>query len=242
MILELAGLTVLKEYLKIMPNENYIYYADTKNLPYGNKTKEQIIEYAEHIVEYLIFQNVKAVVIACGTASSLAYEHLKAKYNIPIFDIITPTISSLKSNRIGIMATEASVKSHIWENKIHKENPDTSVFSVACPKLVPLAEKNNFNSISAKFAIKKYLKDLKKGNIDTLILGCTHYPLFRNIIEKELTNDVNIVNIGTASALSFKKFLEENNLNTNANEKGTVTYMASENQEEFLNKKNIIIN
>ena len=166
----IGGLTVLKEYLKIMPNENYIYYADTKHLPYGNKTKEQIIDYAEQIVEFFISKNVKAIVIACGTASSLAYEHLKLKYDIPIFDIITPVVNNIKSNNIGIIATPGSINSHVWENKIHEQNPTCTVYSKACPMLVPLAERNLQNSIFSKIALRSYLKDLKLKKIDTLIL------------------------------------------------------------------------
>lgn len=166
----IGGLTVLKEYIKKLPNENYIYYADTKHLPYGNKTKEQIISYAEEIVELFISKNVKAVIIACGTASSLAYEHLKEKYDLPIFDIITPVIDNIQENNIGIIATQGSITSHVWENKIHARYPSIKIHTKACPLLVPLAEKNFNNSFISYFVLKRYLKELKHCQLDSLIL------------------------------------------------------------------------
>lgn len=166
----IGGLTVLKEFLKLMPNENYIYYADTKNLPYGNKTKEQIISFTEEIVDFFISKKVKAIVIACGTASSLAYEHLKSKYDIPIFDIITPTASNIKALDIGVIATKGAINSGVWENKIREFNSKVNVYTRACPMLVPLAEKDLNNSQLSKLFLKKYLKDFKNNNLDALIM------------------------------------------------------------------------
>ncbi|MBQ9315100.1 MAG: glutamate racemase [Clostridia bacterium] len=171
-----GGITVLKEYLKLMPNENYIYYADTKHLPYGNKTKEQIISYSEKIVDYFISKNVKAIVIACGTASSLAYESLISKYDVPILDIISPVAENLSISKVGLIATQGSINSHVWENKIHHFNPNINIYSKACPKLVPLAEKNLNNSLFSKIVLKKYLKDLKAYDIEALILRMYTLP------------------------------------------------------------------
>ena len=165
-----GGLTVLQEYQKLMPNENYIYYADTKHLPYGNKKKEDIIAYTEKIVKYLLSKNVKAIVIACGTASSLAYEHLKEKYNIPIFDIITPVSNTIRAKKIGIIATKGSVKSNVWKNKIQNSNPQSTIYSQACPLLVPLAERNLEHSLISKMVLKKYIKPFKNYDLDLLIL------------------------------------------------------------------------
>jgi len=177
----IGGLTVLKEYIKLMPNENFIYYADTLHLPYGNKTKEEIISYTEKILEFFLANNVKAVVIACGTASSLAYQHLKEKYPIPIFDIITPTANAIDQPKIGIIATKGSVNSHVWENKIREVNPNVTIYTKACPKLVPLAEKGLSNSFIARIVLKKYLKKFKQYQIDALILRLyTLSTFFRN--------------------------------------------------------------
>lgn len=232
----IGGLTVLKEYLKFMPNESYIYYADTKHLPYGDKTKEEIISYAEEIVEYLISKNVKAIVIACGTASSLAYEHLKSKYDVPIFDIITPTANYVKATNIGVIATQGSIQSHVWEKRLHDINPKSNIYPQACPNLVPLAEKGLSQSLVAKYYIKKYVEELKKCNLDACILGCTHYPLFGKFIQKELGENVELINIGTPSAKMFQEYLTSHSLETSSQTHGNVTYIASHNEKQFLQK------
>ena len=151
----IGGLTVLNEYIKLMPNENYIYYADTKHLPYGNKTKEEIISYAENIVEYFISKNVKAIVIACGTASSLAYEHLKRKYDIPIFDIITPTVKNVTAKSIGIIATQGSVNSGIWEKKFLEENSRNRNSFCSMSKACTPCRKRAFKLFYSKILYKK---------------------------------------------------------------------------------------
>ena len=227
----IGGHTVLKEFQKIMPNEDFIYYADSMHLPYGDKTKEQIISFSDNISKILINNNVKAIVIACGTASSLAYNYLKANYTLPIFDIITPVAKELSINKfckkIGIMATEASVKSHIWENTIKSLNCNVEIYSIACPTLVPLAEKGLQNSIEAKIDIQNYLKSFRDVKIDTLILGCTHYPLFEDLIKEELGNSINIINPGKVLAIKFKEYMDANSLNANYNKNGTVFFMNS---------------
>lgn len=231
----IGGITVLKEYQKIMPNENYIYYADTKHLPYGDKTKEEIISYAKNIVEYFISKNVKAIIIACGTASSLAYEILKKEYDIPIFDIITPVVQEITSKNIGVIATQGSINSGVWEKRLLENDSDRNVYSVACPKLVPLAEKGLNNSLIAKYYIKKYTKIFKTNHIDSLVLGCTHYPLFKNLIKKELENQIDLINIGTLSAEFFNKYLLDNSLATSSTQ-GNVTYIVSGDEQIFLKK------
>ena len=230
----IGGLTVLKELVKILPNEDFIYYADTKHIPYGNKSQKQIIEYSKNIVEFLISKNVKAIVIACGTASSLAYLYLKEHYNIPIFNIIKPIAQSIKDKNIGIIATKSSVASHVWENEISKYNSDINIHLVACPALVPLAEKGLQNTFISKQYIKHYLKKFKDENITSLILGCTHYPIFYNQIAKELGSNINIINVGTPLAIDFKKFLTDSSLL--ANNTGNITYIASGNYNIFINK------
>ena len=236
----IGGLTVLKEYLKLLPNENYIYYADTDNLPYGDKTQEEIIEYSKRIVEYFISKNVKAIIIACGTASSLAYPYLKEHYNIPIFNIITPVAQNIKEKSIGIIATQGSINSHVWENEIIKYNPDINITTKACPNLVPLAEKGLVDSLQAKNEIKNYLKIFKDKNIEALILGCTHYPLFSNLIQKELGNNVKLINVGTYSATQFKNYLMQNNLANDIRNTGKVSYTVNGDKNTFIKNVNML--
>ncbi len=186
-------------------------------------------------MQYFISQNVKSVVIACGTASSLAYPLLKENYNIPIFDIITPIAKEINDNNIGIIATKGSVNSHVWEKKIHEFHPNANIYTRACPKLVPIAENNLTNTWFAKRVLKKYLKDFKPYSIDSIILGCTHYPLFYDTIHQEFGNSVKIWNIGTVSAKLFANYLNQNNL-MSSNKKGSIQYICSGNQKKFLKK------
>ena len=141
-----GGLTVLKEYIKEMPNENFIYYGDTAHLPYGDKSKEKIIEFSKSIIEFLISKNVKMIIIACGTASAQAFDELNSNYNIPIKNIIDPVASSLNDKNIGIIATKGTIKSTAWENAILKHNPNANVTSIACPLFVPIVEEGFANS------------------------------------------------------------------------------------------------
>ena len=235
----IGGLTVLNELQKILPHENFIYYADTKHLPYGDKSKEEIISYSEYIVKYFIENDVKAIVIACGTASALAFETLKNDYDVPIFNVIDSTVNHLNSNNIGIIATCASISSNVWDNKILEKLPNANITKVACPKLVPLAESGLLDVTEAEIALTEYLKIIKEKNVDTLILGCTHYPLFLPLIKKILNENTNIINIGTSLAIDFKDYLDSNNLNSTQNEIGKVQYVVSGDENKFLENKKV---
>lgn len=235
----IGGLTVLNELQKILPCENFIYYADTKHLPYGDKSKEEIISYSEYIVKYFIENDVKAIVIACGTASALAFETLKNDYDVPIFNVIDSTVNHLNSNNIGIIATCASISSNVWDNKILEKLPNANITKVACPKLVPLAESGLLDVTEAEIALTEYLKIIKEKNVDTLILGCTHYPLFLPLIKKILNENTNIINIGTSLAIDFKDYLDSNNLNSTQNEIVKVQYVVSGDKNKFLESKKV---
>ena len=235
----IGGLTVLNELQKILPHENFIYYADTEHLPYGDKSKEEIISYSEYIVKYFIENDVKAIVIACGTASALAFETLKNDYDVPIFNVIDSTVNHLNSNNIGIIATCASISSNVWDNKILEKLPNANITKVACPKLVPLAENGLVDTTEAEIALTEYLKIIKEKNVDTLILGCTHYPLFLPLIKKILDSNTNIINIGTPLATEFKSYLDSNNLNSTQNEIVKVQYVVSGDKNKFLESKKV---
>ncbi len=235
----IGGLTVLNELQKILPHENFIYYADTKHLPYGDKSKKEIISFSKHIAKYFIENDVKAIVIACGTASALAFETLKNDYDVPIFNVIDSTVNHLNSNNIGIIATCASISSNVWDNKILEKLPNANITKVACPKLVPLAESGLLDVTEAEIALTEYLKIIKEKNVDTLILGCTHYPLFLPLIKKILNENTNIINIGTSLAIDFKDYLDSNNLNSTQKEIGKVQYVVSGDENKFLESKKV---
>ena len=235
----IGGLTVLNELQKVLPHENFIYYADTEHLPYGDKSKEEIISYSEYITKYFIKDDVKAIIIACGTASALAFESLRNDYDVPIFNVIDSTVNNLNSNNIGIIATCASISSNVWDNKILEKLPNANITKVACPKLVPLAENGLIDTTEAEIALTEYLKIIKEKNVDTLILGCTHYPLFLPLIKKILDSNTSIINIGTPLAIDFKNYLDSNNLNSTQNEIGKIQYVVSGDEDKFIESKKV---
>ena len=233
----IGGLTVYKEVKKIFPNESIIYLGDTKRFPYGSKTKENIIEISKQCIDFLISKNVKLVIIACGTATSQALDDLKEVYDIPIIGIIDPTISYIKENNyknIGIIATRGTINSNTWERKLKEDIKKIEVQNKACPLLAPLAEEGWTDNKIAKLIIKEYIKDFKE--IDALILGCTHYPMFEKIIKEELPN-TKIINTGIITA----KYLE-NNLITNNKKNTKDTFYLTDTEGNFVNVSKKILN
>ena len=175
-----GGLTVLKKLIDKYPNNEYIYYGDTKNIPYGDKSIEELKVLSSNIIDFLIQKEVDMIVIACGTISSNLSNYLKEKYNIKIIDIISPVINYLNNSdyeKIGVLATNATINSKIFSCNINKD-----IKEVSCPKFVPLIENNNLNELENYFSI--YLDNLKDR--DLIVLGCTHYPLIKDRISKYL--------------------------------------------------------
>ena len=236
-----GGLTVFSEVIKCLPNEDIIYLGDTKNFPYGSKSKEAIIELSKKCVDFLISKNVKLIIIACGTATSQSLEELRRIYNIPIIGIIEPTIDYLKEKKVknvGIIATQGTIKSNAWENYIKKSIKDVNVYNKACSLLAPMAEEGWVNNDVAYYTIKEYMKDFK--NIDTLILGCTHYPLFKDLIKEELGENVDIVNTGEKLAKYLKKYLTKNNIE-NVNKEPKYKLYLTDTECNFINVANKLL-
>lgn len=196
----IGGLTVLKNIIKHYPNNEYIYYGDTLNLPYGDKSVEKLKELSYNDVAFLISKKVDIIIIACGTVSSNCIDYLKNKFQIPIYDIISPTIDYLNTsnyNNIGIIATNRTINSHIFKNNINK-----SIYEIKTPKLVPLIESNNLDNLDD--VINNYLKEYK-NKIDILVLGCTHYPIIKNNLVKYFENKVEILDMSTLLLNSLKE-------------------------------------
>ena len=210
-----GGLTVLSEIKKILPNENLIYLGDTKNFPYGNKTKEQIIELAIKNTEKLIDLDAKAIVIACGTATSQAIETLKEKFTLPIIGIIEPTVEYIKTqkiNKIGVIATEGTIRSGAYERLLKQEIQNIEVINKACPMLATIAEEGRATSKEGKTVIKEYMQPFKENKINKIILGCTHYPIYQELIKEELGYPVELINTGITVSKKLANYLKENNL------------------------------
>lgn len=231
-----GGLTVLKEIIEENPNENIIYLGDTKRFPYGSKSKESIIDLTKKGIEFLISKNVKAIIIACGTATSQALEEVKKQYDIPIIGIIDSTVDYIKENRslrkIGVIATTGTIRSKGWENKIYEKIPDAIISAKACPLLAPMAEEGWTDNEIAKLTVKEYLKDFI--DIDCLILGCTHYPLFKEVIQKELKENVEIINTGEMLSKDLRKALIENNKENENLNKGKCEIYLSDIETNFV--------
>ncbi len=229
-----GGLTVLKEYLKILPNENYIYFGDTARLPYGSKSKDTILNFSKQIINFLISKNVKMIIIACGTASACAYEELKNLYDIPIKSIIIPTSKALQDNKVGVIATKRTINSNAWKKNINKFHENIEVIETACPLFVPIVEEGFSNTEVSTIVAENYLKVFENTGITSLILGCTHYPILEETIKKVLKNNLNIINIGYYSALDTKEYLDSNNLYNKEDTPSYIEYYSSDDIETFI--------
>lgn len=226
-----GGLTVLKEYTKLLPNEDFIYFGDTAHLPYGDKSPEKIREYCESIVKFLIEKDVKMIVIACGTASANAYSYLKEHFDIEIKSIIEPTASSLKDSNIGVIATKATIRSNAWENAIKTFNPEANITSIACPLFVPLIEEGLIENHGTDYIIKEYMDklDVVTNNITSVVMGCTHYPLLSSKLRATLPEDVKLINVGEISAQNTLNYLVTNNMQNDISHKGNIELHSSDN-------------
>jgi glutamate racemase len=208
----IGGLTVVKSLMEKLPGYNMIYFGDTARTPYGSKSPETVVRYALENTDFLLKQGAKLIVMACNTASSVAADRVAENYDIPIFEVVTPaTEQAVKISNtltIGVIGTRATVKSGIYEHKIMALKPDAKVYSAACPLLVPLVEEGWMKKPETVMIIKKYLHPLKVRQIDTLILGCTHYPLLKDKIQRKIGKRVHIIDSSIAIAENVKFFLD----------------------------------
>jgi len=209
-----GGLTVVREIFNKLPDYQIIYFGDTARTPYGTKSKETIIKYAREDAKFLLERGAKIIVIACNTASAVAAEILRKESGVPVFEVIVPAVkaalSATKKGKIGVIGTQATVTSGVYEIMMKKNNPDIQVASQPCPLLVPLVEEAWLNQPETKKIVKKYLQPLKNKQIDTLILGCTHYPVLKNIIKSRIGRGVVLVDSAEEVVHELKNFLANN--------------------------------
>jgi glutamate racemase len=228
----IGGLTVVKRIASALPTEDIVYFGDTARVPYGSKSNSTVIEYSIQDAKFLINKNVKAIVVACNTSSSVAIEELRRIFHVPVIGMIEPgarfAINSTKSGRIGIIGTRATIKNKAYSSAIRKINPGIEVFEKACPLFVPLAEEGWIEHKAAYDIAEEYLKDLKKLNIDTLVLGCTHYPILAKVIQDVIGDNVKLIDSGIASAEVVKNELDRVDLHTNKNSPGNQQFYVSD--------------
>ena len=210
----IGGLTVVRALMDELPGYDMIYFGDTARTPYGNKSANTVIQYALEDTAFLVKQGAKLIVMACNTASSLATEAVKSSFDLPIYEVITPAVNcslaATKKSVIGVIGTRATIGSGIYERKIKEKNPDARVFSTPCPLLVSLVEEGWTEKPETRMIIKKYLYPLKGKQIDTLILGCTHYPILKSIITRKIGKNVAIIDSSRALAREIRTFLTDN--------------------------------
>jgi glutamate racemase len=197
----IGGLTVVRAIMERLPGYDILYFGDTARTPYGSKSPSTVIKYAIENTEFLLSQGARVVVLACNTASSLATDILRQRFNIPIFEVISPAAELAArvspQGRIGIIGTRATIASGAYEALIKARRPESRIFSQACPLLVPLVEEGWLNKPETRMIVKDYLRPLKIRQIDTLILGCTHYPLLTNLIQNKIGQRVRVIDSST---------------------------------------------
>jgi glutamate racemase len=230
-----GGLTVVDEARKLLPNEHIIYLGDTARVPYGSKSRETVIEYGRDMTRFLIGCSVKAIIIACGTVSSNAYEILTEEFDIPLIDVIRPGVRAcLDANPrgVGFIATEATVRSGLFIKLFSEGNLSTSVHTRACPLFVPLAEEGWLDNAFTQSITEIYVGDWKDKGIDTLVLGCTHYPLLKNAVKRAL-GTVRFINMAEYTILAAKAALAGHGLLNTSGAPASYTFYVSGYRDKF---------
>ena len=211
-----GGLTVVNALVQNMPSEIIYYVGDTARVPYGNKSRERIQQYSEEIIDWLIKKDCKMVIVACNTASSLAIDYLEKKFSLPIIGVIDPgvnlAINKTKSQSIGVIGTHATIQSNSYGEKLKSIRSSINIFNQPCPLFVPLVEEGLTTGPITKLIVESYLSHFKNTDIDTLILGCTHYPILTAVIKDVVGEDISLVDSGEAAAKVVIDVLNKNGI------------------------------
>lgn len=207
-----GGLTLVRELMALLPHENIIYFGDTARMPYGSKKPEQVKTYASSIIEFLATtQDIKMAIVACNTATAVGLEHYQAEFAFPVLGVLAPgvraALNASKTGRIGVIGTEATIASGAYPSLIRETDPAAKVFTKACPLFVLLVENQLVETPEARRIAESYLEPLQQQQIDTLILGCTHYPLMEHVLAKVMGQEVVLVNSAAETALAARETL-----------------------------------
>jgi glutamate racemase len=233
-----GGLTVMNAIISLLPSENISYFADTIHLPYGNKSPEAILEYSCQSIEFLGKQGIKLLVIACHTSCVTALPFLQKQFPFPIIGIATAGIKALvsqkKTDHLAFLGTQTTVASGVYQKMIQDKLPSSKVTAIACPLFVPLVEMGYINHpILTKNAVQEHLRPLKKESVDAVLLACTHYPLLKEPIQKELGDQVLIIDPSMSCAMEVKKLLSKKNLLNRTSISAQYQFYVSDNPERF---------
>ena len=233
----IGGLTVVKELIKILPNEDFVYFGDTARVPYGTRSVKLIKQYSLEDAAFLEQFDIKLLIIACNTASAVAVKLLKSSLTIPVTGVIEPVVSAAvqysKNKRIGVIGTTATIRSNAYNIQIQDQQPGTEVFGQPCPLLVPLVEEGWVEDDVTRLTIRKYLKPLMENEIDTIILGCTHFPVLKNLIQDEVGPDVTLIDSGQETSKVVRKMLENMKLKVDNDSDGNFKCFVSDIPDKF---------
>jgi glutamate racemase len=233
-----GGLTVLRELNRVIPQEDTIYFGDTARVPYGTKSPETVTRYAHEITSFLVRRDIKLLVVACNTASAVALPSLKRHFPIPVVGVIEPgarrAVEVSRSGRIGVIGTAGTIRSSAYTRAIKRLNPQAEVLTRACPLFVPLAEEGWVDNQVARLTAQTYLQELKDAGIDTLVLGCTHYPLLKPVIAEVMGTGVTLVDSAAETALTVAGILRQKKMLRPASEKGNHHYYVSDIPAGFI--------
>lgn len=232
----LGGLTCVRKILKTMPGEDVIYFGDTGRVPYGTRSRDTIIKYVRQDIRFLEEFDIKMIIIACGTASSAALPWLADEIKTPITGVVEPAVaravSATKNNKIGVIGTSGTVRSGKYPEYIEKMNKDIQVIQRDCPMFVPLVENGYLDADATREFAREYLEEIKAFGVDTLILGCTHYPLLTKVIKEEMGDSVTLIDSGAAAADYSYEILKERNMLSDK-KKGNIRFFVSDGTENF---------
>lgn len=233
-----GGLTVLKEILKALPQEDTIYLGDTARVPYGTKSPETVTRYSREIASFLVKHDIKLLVVACNTASAVSLEALKKEFSIPIVGVIEPgakrAAAVTKTGKIGVIGTAGTIKSSAYAKAIKRIRPDVEVMTRACPLFVPLAEEGWVDNEVARLTARLYLQDLRDQGVDTLVLGCTHYPLLKGIIGEVMGTGVTLVDSAEETTNTVAEILRREKLMRPNSERGNQHYYVTDVPAGFI--------
>lgn len=207
-----GGLTVAREIMRQMPEERLVYFGDTARVPYGSKSRDTVIRYAKQIVRFLLTKDVKAIVVACNTATAFAMSELEKELDIPVVGVVRPgakvAAMSTVNKRIGVIGTQGTIESGMYQEYIRNLNPELKVYGKACPLLVSLVEEMWLHDPITTQIVERYLQEMKADDVDTLVLGCTHFPLLRSTVREIMGSDVFLVNPAYETAVELRRMLE----------------------------------
>lgn len=232
-----GGLTVVKELIRELPNENIIYFGDTARVPYGTKSPSTVKRFSIENTLFLLKFNVKLIIVACNTSSAIGLSSLQKFFSIPMIGVIKPgakaAIRSTRNGRVGVIGTSATISSGAYKKEMQHLNSNIVVFGQSCPLFVPLVEEGWVKDEVARTIAAKYLSSLKNKRVDTLILGCTHYPLLSPIIQGVMGKDVKLVDSAEETAEEAKNLLEECGLKSDSKRKGVLRFYVSDEADKF---------